>query len=244
MVITQRLILIVLLWVSTLHFVWAEVSWNTLRKKMISEIQAMAQQTQTETDRKGFAEPVMKAMADIPRHEFVPAEQQALAYENRPLPIGYGQTISQPYIVALMTDLLDLKSTDVVLEIGTGCGYQTAVLAKLVKKVFTIEILDELGTQTKERLAKLGYTNVEGRISDGYYGWEEQAPFDAIIVTAAASHIPPPLVRQLKLGARMVIPIGERSQIQQLTIVEKNSEGVIETRQVLPVAFVPLTGKR
>jgi protein-L-isoaspartate(D-aspartate) O-methyltransferase len=168
---------------------------------------------------------------------------QQLAYANRPLPIGHGQTISQPYIVAVMTALLAVDPADKVLEIGTGSGYQTAVLAALAQHVYSIEIIAALASTAQERLARLGYTNVDIRVSDGYYGWEAHAPYDAIIVTAAASHIPPPLLQQLKPGGRMVIPVGSPFLTQQLTWVEKTPEGSLRTRQMLPVAFVPLTGK-
>ena len=181
-------------------------------------------------------------MAEVPRHEFVPENVRDLAYRNRPLPIGHGQTISQPYIVALMTDLLEVQIGSKVLEVGTGSGYQAAVLAELGAKVFTIEIIEPLGQLAKERLKRLGYGNVKTRISDGYYGWKEHAPFDAIIVTAAASHVPPPLVRQLKPGGRMVAPVGQRFLVQYLTMVEKGADGGVTSRLILPVRFVPLTG--
>ena len=181
-------------------------------------------------------------MAKVPRHRLVPADQQRHAYQNRPLPIGYGQTISQPYIVALMTDLLQVKSGDAVLEIGTGSGYQAAILAELGAKVFTIEIVAPLGDLARERLKEIGYGNVEVRVGDGYYGWEERAPFDAIVVTAAASHVPPPLIKQLKPGGRMVIPVGAQFMVQHLMLVEKKSDGSLISQQLTPVRFVPLTG--
>jgi len=182
-------------------------------------------------------------MASVPRHEFVPADQLDYAYENRPLPIGHGQTISQPYIVALMTDLIETRSDYSVLEVGTGSAYQAAVLAELVDKVYSIEIIEPLGEAASKRLARLGYENVRTRIGDGYYGWPEAAPFDAIVVTAASSHVPPPLIKQLKKGGRMVIPVGSRFMTQQLLFVEKDSQGEVFTRQVMPVRFVPLTGQ-
>jgi protein-L-isoaspartate(D-aspartate) O-methyltransferase len=186
---------------------------------------------------------VLDAIRKVRRHEFVPDDQRPYAYENRPLPIGYGQTISQPYIVAIMTDLLMLKQADRVLEIGTGSGYQAAILAELVDSVYTIEIVEELGATAAQNLKRTGYTNVHTRIGDGYYGWDTVAPFDGIIVTAVASHIPPPLIKQLKPGGRMIIPVGGQFMMQYLTLVLKDSENKVTTRQILPVRFVPLTGK-
>jgi len=185
---------------------------------------------------------VMEIIGRVPRHEFVPVEGRFEAYENRPLPIGYGQTTSQPYIVALMTDLMELKPDSRVLEIGTGSGYQAAILAELCDQVFTIEIIKPLGKAAAERLQRLGYDRIQLRVGDGYYGWKEEAPFDVIVVTAAASHVPPPLIRQLKPGGRMVIPVGSRFMVQQLLLIEKDEQGGVATRQILPVRFVPLTG--
>ena len=185
---------------------------------------------------------VLEAMGNVARHEFVPEAERDVAYENRPLPIGYGQTISQPYIVAIMTDLLELRAGQQVLEIGTGSGYQAAVLAALDANVYTMEIIEPLGRQAAQRLETLGYDRVEARIGDGYYGWPEHAPFDAIIVTAAAGHVPPPLIEQLKPGGRMMIPVGSRFLTQQLVLITKNADGTVTTRQILPVRFVPLTG--
>lgn len=212
------------------------------RLQMISAIEGDVLTTARYINKKSFNERVMKAMATVPRHEFVPAGMLSRAYENQPLPIGYGQTISQPYIVALMTDLLQPQPEHRVLEIGTGSGYQAAVLSKLVGHVYSIEIIEELGKSSKQLLSRLGYDNIKTRIADGYTGWEEHAPFDSIIVTAAISHIPPPLVQQLKKGGRMVIPVGTRFQTQYLTLVDKDMTGTVTTRQVLPVAFVPFTG--
>lgn len=212
------------------------------RQRMSAEIAALARQTAIETDRPAFSPAVMAAIARVPRHQFVPEAQVPHAYENRPLPIGYGQTISQPYIVALMTDLAQPQPDHVVLEIGTGSGYQAAVLAELVGRVYTVEIIEPLAQRAAEQLKALGYHHVETRIGDGYYGWEEAAPFDAILVTAAASHIPPPLIRQLKPGGRMVIPVGAQFLAQYLLLVEKQKDGAVTTRQILPVRFVPLTG--
>jgi protein-L-isoaspartate(D-aspartate) O-methyltransferase len=186
-------------------------------------------------------ETVLEAMRRVKRHEFVPAALARQAYDDRPLPIGHGQTISQPYIVASMTELLRLKKEDKVLEIGTGSGYQAAVLAEIVEEVYSIEIVRELGESGAELLKRLGYDGVEVRIGDGYHGWREHAPFDAIIVTAAASHIPPPLVEQLKPGGRMVIPVGPPFQVQQLMLLEKEEDGTVRQRSLMPVQFVPLT---
>lgn len=223
--------------------VQADDKYTAARLSMIQAIEDDVKETSLYLDKEALDPRVMNVMGKVPRHEFVPKRMRDRAYENRPLPIGYGQTISQPYIVALMTDLLKLKKTDKVLEVGTGSGYQAAVLSGLVSKVFTIEIIDALGEQAKERLWRLDYGNVEVRIGDGYYGWPKEAPFDAIVVTAAASHIPPPLIKQLKPGGKMVIPVGSRFMVQQLLLIEKAANGKTTTRQILPVRFVPLTGK-
>jgi len=183
---------------------------------------------------------VIEAMRKVRRHEFVPEEYRHLAYSDQPLPIGYEQTISQPYIVALMTELLNLKGNEKVLEIGTGSGYQAAILAELTKEVYTIEILEPLAISAKNRLKKLGYENVKVRCGDGYKGWPEHAPFDGIIVTCAPEHIPDPLVEQLKVGGRMVIPVGK--YLQELVLITKTEHG-IEKRSVAPVAFVPMRGE-
>ncbi len=214
------------------------------RQRMVDDIGALVRQTRSEIGKTAFDERVMSVMAQVPRHRFVPPGQVESAYRNRPLPIGYGQTISQPYIVALMTDLAAVEPGDTVLEVGTGSGYQAAVMASLAKAVYTIEIVEPLGLQATQRLKTLGYTNVQVRVGDGYHGWKEHAPYDAILVTAAASHIPPPLIGQLKPGGRMVIPVGAAFLVQQLMLVEKQLDGTVTTRQILPVAFVPLTGKR
>ena len=184
---------------------------------------------------------VLEAMERVPRHEFVPDELSAQAYADRPLPIGYGQTISQPYIVALMTELLQLKSTDRVLEIGTGSGYQAAILAEVVAEVYTIEIVEGLALESSERLERLGFTNVHTLHADGYYGWEEHAPFDAIIVTAAPDHIPQPLVQQLKDGSKLVIPVGPPGGYQTLWQVTKSGQEFTK-RNITGVLFVPFTG--
>ena len=218
-------------------------SYGNQSQQMLKEIEEDALYASSTLGRNHIDKRVMNAMAKVLRHEFVPAHLRNDAYANIPLPIGKGQTISQPFIVALMTDLLETKKDDVVLEIGTGSGYQAAVLAELVKKVYTIEIIKELGESARERLARLTYKNVEVRIADGYLGWEEHAPFDSIIVTAAAGHVPPPLIRQLKPGGRIVIPVGSAYQVQMLMVVKKDASGKLKTEQVLPVRFVPLTGK-
>jgi len=212
------------------------------RRAMLDDIEALVTLTRAETGRAKLDPRVMAAMAKVPRHEFVPAGQRESAYKNRPLSIGEGQTISQPYIVALMTDLLDLESDDTVLEIGTGSGYQAAILAELVARVYTIEIVASLGREAAENLES--YRHVFTRIGDGYKGWPEHGPFDAIIVTAVADHIPPALLDQLKPGARMVIPVGAPFMEQQLVVVEKNADGTISQTPILPVRFVPLTRDR
>ncbi len=221
---------------------YAADPYHAARLAMIDEINATARLTSLSLDTETLDPRVLQAMATVPRHALVPEAQRDAAYENRPLPIGHGQTISQPYIVALMTDLLKPKPGDRVLEVGTGSGYQAAVLAELVQQVYSIEIIEALGEQARRSLAELGYDNIEVRIGDGYYGWEEHAPFDAIVVTAAASHVPPPLIRQLKPGGHMVVPVGSRFMVQQLVMVDKDLDGQVTTRQILPVVFVPLTG--
>jgi protein-L-isoaspartate(D-aspartate) O-methyltransferase len=209
---------------------------------MVDTIEELATRLAAAPGIGSLAPSVLTALRQVPRHEFVPAEVRAAAYDNRPLPIGYGQTISQPYIVALMTDLVRPDKDDVVLEVGTGSGYQAAVLSPMVSRVYSIEIVEALAKRATERLAALGFTNVMVRHGDGYHGWPEHAPFDAIIVTAAASHIPPPLVRQLKPGGRMVIPVGPPFMAQNLMLVEKDTREQVHTRTLLPVHFVPLTG--
>lgn len=213
------------------------------QQHMVREIELEVELTYRYTGIKAFSAQVMAAMAQVPRHQFVPSELRFCAYDNGPIPIGSGQTISQPYIVALMTDLLKPKSDHVILEVGTGSCYQSAILSKLVKKVYSIEIIKELGEKAIRRLTKLGYDNIEVRIDDGYYGWEEHAPYDGIVVTAAAPYIPQPLIDQLREGGRMVIPVGLPYRHQELMVVEKNKTGEINTHDILGVAFVPLTGE-
>jgi protein-L-isoaspartate(D-aspartate) O-methyltransferase len=201
-----------------------------------------AAEAKSATGQDRLSSQVLDAMGIVPRHAFVPEEEQSRAYADRPLPIGYGQTISQPFIVAVMTDLMQVRPNDVVLEIGTGSGYQAAVLARLARQVYTIEIVPGLASGAAKRLESLGYTNVATRLGDGYYGWPEAAPFDSIIVTAAASQIPPPLIRQLKTGGRMIIPVGAPFSLQHLVLVEVDQERKVRTRELLPVEFVPLAG--
>jgi len=201
----------------------------------------MVQQT---IERRGVADPaVLKSMRTVERHLFVPENNAANAYEDRPLPIGYGQTISQPFIVAYMTEMINPKPQYKVLEIGTGSGYQAAVLAEVVKEVYTIEIIPELGNAASARLKKLGYSNVNCKVADGYFGWEEHGPYDAIVVTAAAEFVPPPLVEQLKEGGKIVIPIGSPFMNQNLMLIEKKGKK-ITTKSLMPVAFVPFTRKK
>jgi protein-L-isoaspartate(D-aspartate) O-methyltransferase len=206
--------------------------WREQRAEMVRRQIAAREVTDLE---------VLKSMRSVPRHEFVPDRLRRAAYDDGPLPIGFGQTISQPYIVALMTKLLDLQPGDKALEIGTGSGYQAAVLAEIIDEVYTIEIIEPLANSAKERLQKLGYDKVQVKLADGYHGWPEHAPFDAIVVTAAADHVPPPLVQQLKPGGRMVIPLGSALLRQMLVLVEKDAQGRIRTRNIAPVRFVPFT---
>ncbi len=221
----------------------APVARAAERARMIDTITAIAAQTRV-AGATGIERAVLDAIAQVPRHELVPANVAPHAYDDRPLPIGYGQTISQPYIVALMTDLLAVGPGDRVLEVGTGSGYQAAVLAALGCTVFTIEIVPALARRAAGDLARIGSQAVTVRQGDGYFGWPDQGPFDAVVVTAAASHIPPPLVAQLKPGGRMVIPVGPPFYVQHLVLVAKAADGSVTTRRLLPVRFVPLTGRR
>lgn len=214
------------------------------RRRLLREIESDMRRTESYTGRARLAPCVAAAMGRVERHRFVPAEVAAYAYENRPLPIGHGQTISQPFIVALMTELLDPQPEHVVLEVGTGSGYQAAVLAECVRKVYTIEIVAALGERARATLEALGYRNVEVRIGDGYLGWPEAAPFDGIVVTAAPEHVPQPLLDQLKPGGRMVIPVGAQAGGQDLLLITKEADGRTITRRKLPVRFVPLTRER
>ncbi|HEX9185413.1 MAG TPA: protein-L-isoaspartate(D-aspartate) O-methyltransferase [Burkholderiales bacterium] len=210
------------------------------RARLVAEVDAMYAGTRAETGLAAMSPQVRAALGKVERHRFVPAAQAGSAYRNHPLPIGAGQTISQPYIVALSTDLVQPRAGQRVLEVGTGSGYQAAMLAEIVGKVYTIELIAALGNAAAERLSALGYTNVEVRIGDGYAGWPEAAPFDAIVVTAAAPRVPQALIEQLKPGGRMVIPVGESGAAQELLVITKRADGGIDTRSVLPVRFVPL----
>ena len=214
---------------------------NALREDMLAVIAAGAIVLRETIGKSSFDEPVMTAMGKVPRHEFVPLELQPYAYANVPLPIGFGKTISQPFIVALMTDLLDIQADDSVLEIGTGLGYQAAILAQLARKVYSVEIIEELGQKAKRRLREQGCSNVELKIADGYHGWSEHAPFDKVIVTAAPDLIPPPLIHQLKAGGKMVIPAG-LPNTQQLIVAEKLANGRMTIKEVLSVRFSQLEG--
>lgn len=211
--------------------------------QMIKDIEEQVALTRRWLGKERLDARVMDVMAEVPRHEFVPAALGHYAYDDGPVAIGYGQTISQPFIVALMTDLLQPEKNHVVLEIGTGSGYQAAVLSRLVAKVYSIEIVPELAAEAAARLRRLNYDNVEVKAADGYEGWKDRSPFDSIIVTAAAPAIPEPLLEQLRPGGRLVIPLGQAHMSQMLTVVSKNENGALETRQVLPVAFVPFTGR-
>lgn len=222
----------------------AQDNFAERRAAMVNEIRDLTVTLQAETGIPKLDPRVLAAMERVPRHEFVPPGERERAYQNRPLPIAHGQTISQPYIVALMTHLMRIEPDDVVLEVGTGSGYQAAVLAELARHVYTIEIVEPLGKQAAQRLKALGYENITTRIGDGYQGWPSEAPFDAIMVTAAPDHVPRPLIEQLKNNGRMVLPVGGNFLSQQLVVVEKKPDGRIETQQVIPVRFVPLTGTR
>ena len=208
---------------------------------MVAEIAASTAHVRAVIGKPSLDDRVLEVMGKVARHEFVPVELQPYAYANVPLPIGFDKTISQPFIVALMTDLLELKPDDSVLEIGTGLGYQAAILAELAGKVFTVEMIEELGDNAKRRLGRQGYRNIEFRIGNGYYGWPEHAPFDKVIVTAAPDLIPPPLLQQLKPAGKMVIPAG-LADSQQLLVVERDSSGRTRTKEILPVRFSQLDG--
>jgi protein-L-isoaspartate(D-aspartate) O-methyltransferase len=206
------------------------------RREMVAAIRAITEDDSAEVGKPALDERVLRAMAKVPRHEFVPVEVQQYAYLNRPIPIGFDKTISQPLMVALMTDLLEIKPDDVFLEIGTGLGYQAAVLAELAGRVYSVEIIDELAQRAIQRLKQQGYTNIEVRVGNGYTGWPQHAPFDKVMVTAAPDLIPPSLINQLKSGGKMVIPVGLPSA-QQLVVAEKDLNGKVTTKQIMPVLF-------
>ena len=216
--------------------------WDWDLQCLLNEIRQQVRETSEYTGRRALDARVMAALQKVPRHAFVPDQLQDSAYINDPLPIGYGQTISQPYIVAVMTDLIRPQADDVLLEVGTGSGYQAAILAELVQQVYSIEMVDELAEAARERLRNLGYRNVEVRSGNGHFGWPEHAPYDAIAVTAAATEIPHRLIEQLKPGGRLVMPVGARYFGQELVLVHKDEQGRIEKKSGLPVAFVPLIG--
>jgi len=213
--------------------------FEVLRQHMLAEISAETFHVSDLIGKTALDERVMTAMGKVPRHEFVPIELRRYAYANVPLPIGFDKTISQPFIVALMSDLLDISADDAVLEIGTGLGYQAAILAQLARKVYSIEIIEELGRQARQRLHRQGFTNIELKIANGYQGWSEHAPFDKVIVTAAPDLIPPPLIHQLKAGGKMVVPAG-LPDAQQLVLVEKHGNGRVTAREILQVRFSQL----
>jgi protein-L-isoaspartate(D-aspartate) O-methyltransferase len=223
-----------IIWLFVIAIPWQEDVYKPNREKMVKQ----------QIEKRGVKDSaVLQALRTVKRHEFVPTAQIENAYNDRPLPIGYGQTISQPYIVAYMTEAIKLQPHFKVLEIGTGSGYQAAILSKIVKEVYTVEIIPELGNAATDRLKRTGFANVRVKIADGYDGWQEHAPFDAIMVTAAAEYIPPPLIKQLKEGGKMVIPVGSPFMTQMLLLVEKKDNRT-KTRSLLPVVFVPLTRKK
>jgi protein-L-isoaspartate(D-aspartate) O-methyltransferase len=213
-------------------------------KRMMADIESEVHYTRSMIGKDALDPRVMQVMARVPRDKFVPPEMRAAAFDNGPLPIGHGQTISQPYIVALMTDLVQAQPEHVILEVGTGSGYQTAILSELCRKVYSVEVVPALSETAAALLKRLGYANIETRIGNGYQGWPEHAPYDGIIVTAAASHIPQPLIDQLKPGGRLVIPVGLPYSYQELMLVSKDVQGDIHSQSVLGVAFVPLIDER
>jgi protein-L-isoaspartate(D-aspartate) O-methyltransferase len=222
----------------------AQDPFEVARRRMLDEIVQQTRETRLETGRATLSGPVMAAMAKVPRQRFVSEKDELRAYDNRPLSIGSGQTISQPFIVALMTDLMEIKPGDKVLEIGTGSGYQAAILSELAGAVYTIEIVETLGKLAAERFKRHGYRNIVAKIDDGYKGWPEHAPFDSIMVTAAAREVPQPLIDQLKPGGRLVIPVGVQSGVQTLYVIERHAGGTTTRRNVLAVQFVPLTDRK
>ena len=220
-------------------------SWREKAKLALwTEVERQIASIEYESGFGQLSSAVRDALWEVPRENFVPDKQKRYAYQNRPLPIGYAQTISQPLIVALMSEMLEVQPGDRVFELGTGSGYQAAVLDAMGAEVYSVEIVPELGERARKTLDDNGHEGVRTRIGDGYFGWEEAAPFDAIIVTAGSDHIPPPLIRQLKPGGRMMIPVGSRYLTQQLVLVVRDMQGKVTTREIIPVTFVPLTGRR
>lgn len=238
------LILGALLVAAVAYTVTADDDVHNANKALWEDVAFQVSRLRTELGFDRLSPAVLETLHKVPRHRFVPDDQKRYAYENRPLPIGYGQTISQPLIVAMMTELLQVGPGDRVFELGTGSGYQAAVLDALGTEVYSVEIVPQLGASARETLDTLGHAKVKTRVGDGYFGWEEAAPFDAVIVTAASDHIPPPLIRQLKPGGRMLIPVGSRYFTQKLVLVTRGEEGAVRTREIIPVHFVPLTGRR
>jgi len=222
----------------------ADKTSDAARMALWADVESEISALRSELGFERLSPAVRAALSRVPRERFVPDGQRQYAYENRPLPIGYAQTISQPLIVAIMTELLQVQPGDRVFELGTGSGYQAAILDALGAEVYSVEIVAPLGKRARKTLDQLGHTRVQSRVADGYFGWQEAAPFDAIVVTAASDHIPPPLLSQLKAGGRMVIPVGSRFVVQKLVLVTRDKAGAIRTREILPVSFVPLTGER
>lgn len=220
----------------------AEMSYAALRYQLVRWIEFHAVAAREQTGVKAIDPRVLRVMGEIPRHEFVPAPLRHLAYLDTPLPLGHGQSISQPFIIALMTHLARVGEDDVVFETGTGAGYQAAILARLARRVYSVEYVEPLAVAAAATLARLGYANVETRASDGYFGWSEMGPFDVILVKEAIHHVPRPLLGQLKPGGRMVIPVGPQEGVQQLTLIEKGLDGRLKETRVLPVKFAPLQG--
>jgi protein-L-isoaspartate(D-aspartate) O-methyltransferase len=218
--------------------------FSEMRQRMLAEIAAKTIYACAQLGKAALAPRVMDVMGTVPRHEFVPLELRPFAYADSPLPIGFDKTISQPFIVAVMTDLLDVQPTDTVLEIGTGLGYQSAIISQLARRVYSMELIEELAAQARHRLFRQGHANVEVRIANGCAGWPEHAPFDKVIVTAAAELIPPALIYQLKPGGRMVIPVGSDGDVQWLRVVTRRADGGYDEKRVLPVRFVPLVPGR
>ncbi len=238
-----RTVALVLL-LSQSHPALAGDEYDAERRALWSAVDFQISRLRDEVGFSRLSPNVREALQKVPRHRFVPDDQVTHAYENRPLPIGYGQTISQPLMVAVMTQLLGARAGDRVFELGTGSGYQAAVLGEVGAQVYSVEIVPELGARARNTLNELGHTEIQTRVGDGYFGWPEAAPFDAIIVTAASDHVPPPLLKQLKPGGRMLIPVGSRYLTQKLVMITRDSDGTVTSQELMPVTFVPLTGER